>query len=71
MFKSLVEYFFGEWVCVVSALAKGSDDLLIVCHQHSVTKRVKGYVDSPRYTQKHPLETHVVHEHIAKYGNKS
>ena len=64
--KSIIEVFFGEWECVVShpVIEIGA---LIVCHKHSITGRVKGYVDrpgKPRYT----LTQEVAEEHTRNYG---
>ena len=70
IFAPFLELFLGEWECVVATLAKGSNTAFIVCHKHTVTKRVKGYVDFGGVNH-YPLETHVVHEHIATYGKKA
>ena len=67
-FASLIEYFFGEWVCVVAAVPDSRFDVLIVCHKHTVTGRVKGYVSTSK--NRHTLETKVVLEHIATYGTE-
>jgi hypothetical protein len=65
--RFLIELFFGEWECVVMHLVPNKANWLIVCHKHSVTGRVKGYVDMgsrPFYQ----LEHSVVKSHIQEYG---
>lgn len=65
---SIIEYFFGEWVCVIAAVPDSRFDILIVCHKHTVTGRVKGYVCNGK--DRYILETKVVREHIATYGRQ-
>lgn len=64
--KWLIEQFFGKWECLVVEVRESSG-WVIVCHKHTVTGRVKGYVDMGRYPF-YELEEQVVLEHIEKYG---
>lgn len=64
----LFERCFGNWECVVSHTPDPRYNILIVCHKHSVTGRVKGYVSTA--TNIHILRKHVVLGHIKEYGIK-
>lgn len=66
----LIEQFFGRWECVVTHLVPNRAQWLIVCHRHTVTGRVKGYVDMGKRPF-YELEEKVVLEHIQKYGSSN
>lgn len=66
--KWLIEQFLGEWECVVMHLVPTGNNWLIVCHKHSLTGRVKGYVDMGKRPL-YQLEEKVVLEHIKNYGS--
>ena len=65
----LFEKLFGKWECVVSHVVPTGQNWIIVCHKHSITGRVKGYIDMgrrPFYT----LKKELVLQHIRNYGEK-
>lgn len=68
--KWLIEQFFGHWECVVAHDVGNEEAWILVCHKHTVTGRVKGYVDMGRYPV-HQLEKNVVLGHIKKYGKSN
>ena len=69
LLKWIIELFYGKWVCVVAQPTL--KNRLIVCHKHSVTGRVRGYVDFGPFRQNrfYRLEEQVVRQHIARFGS--
>ena len=70
IFAPLIELFFGKWECVVAEVPDHRYGVLIVCHKHTVTGRVTGYVSLENGTVHH-LEPEVVRQHIKTYGSKA
>ena len=67
----LIEIFFGEWECVVFHLLPTKNNWLIVCHKHTITGRVRGYVDMGIGKPLYRLERDVILSHIHNYGKSA
>ena len=67
----LIEIFFGEWKCVVFHLLPNKNNWLIVCQKHTVTGRIRGYVDMGIGKPLYSLEHDVILGHIQNYGKES